>query len=100
MTYLDQATMAVNAGFRSRVKVAVVAAARAVRLQEQDPQTVSDQEYEDRQRAAITILLDPELRVETAVWALAADLTVAVDISDASLQTKVNAILLNLSAGI
>src|SRR5690242_9436839 len=93
MAYTDQATLAADATFLSRVKVAVVK--RAVAALGASPTS-------DVLALARGILADPTAYTAQVVWSIATDATVAAaagspasqaSVTDAQIQTAVNSLL-------
>lgn len=90
MAYTDQATLARDVTFRDRVTVAYLNAATTIAGEAQASQ--DDVVYAKRQGLAGEILRNPLDWVDEFTWGLLSfDTTITAAITDAQLQTKVNA---------
>lgn len=92
MAYADQVTVASDPGFRSRVQIALVTAARNVVQQPPGPGDFGPSWTALRQ-LAVSVLRDPASLVDMASWALASIPTITTATSDADLQAAVNTLL-------
>jgi hypothetical protein len=95
MSYATQAQLAVDPAFRGTVKIALVTAARALLAQQQGATELSSA-VQKRKAVAMDILRDPDLMLDTAVWALASVPAITATTPDAAILSAVNLVLAGL----
>jgi hypothetical protein len=91
LAYTDQATLASDSTFRSRVRVALATA--AVQVMGEDAASYSDTEYGKRQGLAYQVLQAAAggMWLEAFVWAVVANAAVTGASQDSDIQFTVNA---------
>ena len=87
-TFAASAALARDTTFRDQVQVAIVNAARAIIS---EPKTLSETAHDKRHRLAVETILSPGSFVEQWAWALASVTSISTGVTDAALQTAVNA---------
>ena len=90
MAYVDQAILANDTAFRSRVKVAIVTAALVIGGEAKGAQ--SESKYRKRQGLAYSILVDPNSHLDRFSFSATADPLVIAASLDAVLQTRVESL--------
>lgn len=97
MAYLDQATLAGDGDFRSRVRVAVATA--AVQVMGESQGSFSDTEYGKRQGLAFEVLraAASSTYLEMFVWATIQNAAIISGSSDGDIQFTVNSVWDDLS---
>src|SRR3954466_3112459 len=88
MTYLDQASLASNADFQLKVKVAIATAATQVAGEAKA--SLSDAVYAKRQALAIDVLRESARWVERWAWAIVSNAAITSGSSDSDIQFTVN----------
>lgn len=88
MAFTDQATLAKDATFQDRIRIAAVTAARDVMGEDQGE--ASDQEFGKRQHLAYSVLTNSGLFVERFAWAVAANAAITDSSTDGDIQFTVN----------
>ena len=97
MAYTDQATLAADAAFRDRVRVA--AATAAVQVMGEDQATYSDDHFGKRQALAYEVLRAAASGawLEAFVWATVQNAAITGSSLDSDIQFQVNAVWDDLS---
>lgn len=88
MTFIDQATLATDATFQLRLKVAMMTA--AVQVAGEAKNAMSDAAYIKRQTLATDVLRQPAKWVESFAWAVASNNAVTGASQDSDIQFTVN----------
>jgi hypothetical protein len=96
MAYTDQATLAADSAFRSRVQMALVTAARTV-VQQAAGASDFGPDYQRKRKLAAGVLRAPASLVDMAAWTLASIPTMTATTTDAQLQGAVDVLLVNLA---
>lgn len=96
MAYTDQVTVATDAGFQSRVEMALVTAARGVLQQAPDATTVGPK-WQRRLALAIEIARNPSGLVVPMSWLLASIPGATTTVTDSVLQNYANTLLANIA---
>lgn len=94
MTYATQATLAADAAFQARVRVAIVTAAVDVMG---EAKTMDDTVFNKRQSFAFQVISDSAGYLERFVWAVVANVAISSGSTDSDIQFTVNSIWDDLS---
>jgi hypothetical protein len=88
VAYIDQATLAADATFQLRLKVALATA--AVQIGGEAQEQLSDSVYAKRQALASGVLLDSPRWVERFAWAVTSNAVITAESPDDAIQFTVN----------
>lgn len=95
MTYASAATLAADAAFQARVRVAIVTA--AVDVMGESKTGLSDTVFDKRQALAHAVLNDSAGYLDRFVWCVVANVAISSASTDSDIQFTVNSVWSDLS---